>query len=150
MNVIMELVECYFKGEESNTEKKVKDIKEIASGISESSQQQRKSHYTLPVREKSTSIKVGGPLKTSRPLAFVGEKIWHGLLHTLDIMPPLAPKSDSIGLKLNRWCKYHKVISHHTNGCFQIKRVINQLIQEGHLKKYARGGSKQTRSSFKT
>lgn len=32
----------------------------------------------------------------------------------------------------------HKVTRHHTNNCYQLKKEIEKLINEGHLKKYVK------------
>lgn len=50
-----------------------------------------------------------------------------------------TPKKDVIGPNLIRKYNFNKVKRHHTEGCYQIKREIEHLIQEGHLKKYANG-----------
>lgn len=48
-----------------------------------------------------------------------------------------------MGLELGRWCKFHKVKGYHTKDFYQLKKEIECLIQEGHLKKYIKGDSSQ-------
>ena len=67
-------------------------------------------------------------LNTSR------EQIHCGVFHTHDIPFPPSPKSDVMGLEPSNWLKFHKVKGHHTKGCYQLKREIEFLIHEGHLK----------------
>lgn len=50
----------------------------------------------------------------------------------------------------NSWCKFFKFNGLHIEDCFQLKKEIDRLIQEGHLKKYVKrslgGGSRGSSS----
>lgn len=54
---------------------------------------------------------------------------------------PRSHKASVLGYELGRWCKFHRVKGHHTEDCYQLKKKIDSLIQEGHLKKYVKGDS---------
>lgn len=105
-----------------------------------------------PLTHRNNNVKVttphfreiGRPLKcNARPLNNFTllnthrEQIQREVFNTHDIPPPSAPMSETMGRDHRRWCKYHKVKSHHTKDCYQLKKKINRLNQEVHLKKYA-------------
>lgn len=46
-----------------------------------------------------------------------------------------------MGSEPRRWCKLHRVKGHHTEDFYQLKKEIEWLIQEGHLKKYVKHDS---------
>lgn len=52
------MVQCYINGNESNSKKKARDVKECVPNARDS-QYTRKNCYTLPVKDK-TSFKQGG------------------------------------------------------------------------------------------
>lgn len=69
------------------------------------------------------------------------EEIWHKVLHLHDIPTPSAPKVYVIGLDPGRWCKFHRVKGYHTKDCYQLKKEIECLIQEGLMNRYDKGES---------
>lgn len=77
---------------------------------------QRNSHYNMPVGDKITFKKSVRPNDNFTTLNTRQDKIWSGVLHTLDILPPQP--------------------------LFQFKRGIKKIIQDIYLKKYLKGGSK--------
>lgn len=42
-----------------------------------------------------------------------------------------------MGSDLDKWCKYHKVKRHHTYDFHQLKKEIEILIHEVHLRRYS-------------
>lgn len=72
------------------------------------------------------------------------KQIWHEVLHMHEISLLPTPKSDIMEPKSSRWCKFYKVKVHHTKDCYQLKKKIERLVQEGHLKKYVWGDVAQT------
>lgn len=50
------------------------------------------------------------------------------------------------GKHTQKYCKYDKVKSHHTNDCHQLKKEIEKLIQEGHMRRYVQGPQPRSRS----
>jgi len=38
------------------------------------------------------------------------------------------------------WCKYHMIRGHSTDNCYQLKKEIEKLIQEGKIQGYVKGG----------
>lgn len=52
-------------------------------------------------------------------------------------------KADVIRHEHGWWCKFHKVKGHHTEDYYELKKEIEHLIHEGHLKKYVKGDSSQ-------
>lgn len=55
------------------------------------------------------------------------------------IPTPYASKEDVMGYETERWCKFHIVKGCHTEDCYHLKKEIENLIQEGNLKKYMKG-----------
>lgn len=60
-------------------------------------------------------------------------------MHNIPEQP--APKMDVLGPNPHNWYKFHQVKVYQTEDCYKLKKEIKQLIQEGHLKKYAKGNS---------
>lgn len=113
--------ECYIKGDESDTEKKARDVKERVSNT-KGSQHSRKRSYTFPVMDK-TKFKHGGKvLESFKPLNTRRENIWREAFHLHDIHMPPTPKEDVSGLELDRWCKFHKVKGHHIKDFYHLKK----------------------------
>lgn len=69
------------------------------------------------------------------------EQIWREVLHLHHIPIFLALKEDVMVPELGRWCKFHRVKEHHIEDCYQLKKEIERLIQEGNLKKCVKGNS---------
>lgn len=86
-------VECYIKGEESNAEKKVCDVKKCVPNT-EGSHQQRKINYTSPIKDKITSNRIYKTMENIMPLNTRCEQIWHKVLHLHNIPTLPAPKED--------------------------------------------------------
>lgn len=68
-------------------------------------------------------------------------QIWCGFLHLHNIVTPPASKANVMGYEPGMWCKFPRVKGHRTKNCYQFKKEIERLIQEGYLKKYMKGDS---------
>lgn len=136
---MMTRAECYIKGKESKYEKKARDMKEHTS-ITNISQQSRKSQYTSPVKNRMMFKRIRIPIEKFIPMNTRQEQIWQELFHVHNIPQLSAPKAYVMGLEPNSWCKFRKFKGNDTNDCYQLKKEIQRMIQEGNLKKYVKGG----------
>lgn len=67
------------------------------------------------------------------------EQIWRMGLEMHNIHMPRALKKDVMGFEPGRWFKLYRFKGHHTENCYQLKKEIKRLIQEGYLKKNVKG-----------
>lgn len=91
---------------------------------------------------------VGKKTENFTPLITRREKIWHKALHLHNIHMMPSPKEDVMGYELGRWCKFHRVNGNHIEECYQLKKEIERLIQEGHLKKYVKGDFSHSKDKY--
>lgn len=129
---------CYVKREDDNTEKNVSYVKDHIPNT-EMSYHSWNNNQSLPVKDKRCFMwKCHGKLHA---LNTRYNQIWKEIIHLYDIHAPSSPEEFVMGHESNRWCKFHKVKVHHTKYCYQLKKEIIHLIQEGHHKKYIKGDS---------
>lgn len=124
------------KGEDNNIEKKVCNVKKPVPNA-EDSHHPKKRNYTLPIKDKK-----------SHPWNTPSEHIWCEIVHLHDIPMLTAPKADVMGSEWGRWCNFHMVKGHHTEDFYQLKKEIETLIHEGHLRKYVKGNSSHSSDKF--
>lgn len=111
------------------------DIKECVPNV-KGSQHPQKNNYTFPVGGKTTFKRGGKVVEIFTPLNTHREKIRREVFHLHDMHTPPSPKAYAIGPKPGRWCKFHKVKGYHNEDFYKLKKEIECIIQEGHLKKY--------------
>lgn len=114
------------------------DVKEHVPSV-EGLNHPQKSNYTSPLKAKATF----GEQKSFTPLNTRHEHIWWEVLHQINIPTPPTPKVYVMVPEPGRWCKFHKVKGSHTEECCQLKKKIERMIQEEHLKMYAKETSPQ-------
>jgi len=134
----MSRAECYIKGEESNAEKKARDAKERGNNRGE-----RRNYYSPPTRDKGTfkrQEKRTYNLENFTPVNTRLERIYKEVYQSRLIPDPPNPRVDHMGNDAEAWCKYHRIWGHTTDNCWQLKKEIEKLIQEGKLRGYIRGG----------
>ena len=134
----MSRAECYIKGEERNAEKKARDTKERGGSDGD-----KRSYYPPPTRDRGTfkrqeirafNIYNFTPLNT-RP-----ERIYREVYNTRLILNPPKPRNERMGSDPDACCKYHRIRGHTTDNCWQLRKEIDRLIQEGKLRGYVKGG----------
>lgn len=72
---------------------------------------------------------VGNPLKHFTPFNIGSGKILD-VYHPKIILKSRAPKETYVGNDLSKWCKYHRILGDHIDGCHHLKQKIKKLIQE--------------------
>lgn len=97
-----------------------------------------------PNKDKTVVKKVGKTTKNFTPLNTHYEQTWHKVLHMHNLYTLLASKAGVMGSGPGRWCKFHMVKGHQTEDCHYLKKEIERLIQEGHLKKYVKSASSRS------
>jgi len=117
MDEIIAREECYIKGEESNVEKKARDVKERTSNNSE------RRNYQPPIdRDRAPYIKKErrpyAPYFTKpclddfTPLNTRLERILKEVYESKLIPEAPAPRFPTVGTDRNKWCKYHRIRGH--------------------------------------
>jgi len=141
MEEIMARPECYIKGEESNVEKRARDVKEKGSSGSERKNYDvppnidRGAFKRQPERDRNTrryAPKHFTPLKV-RPEGILKE------VYKFKLIPEAnPPRTHVMGNNKDTWCKYHRVRGQDTDDCLHLKGEIERLIQNGKLRGYAK------------
>lgn len=67
------------------------------------------------------------------------EHIRHMILDLYNIPTPPTPKESVMGSKPGRWFKFHRLKGHHIEDYYELKKDIERLIHDEHLKKYVKG-----------
>ena len=141
MEEIIARAECYIKGEESNAEKRARDVKEKGNSGSE-----RKNYYVLPNRDKGTFKKHYEREHNHQqyvpeqftPLKMCHERILKEVYESRLIPEAQPPRTHNMGHNKDAWCKYHRVRGHDIDDCIHLKREIEKLIHNGKLREYAK------------
>jgi len=138
---IISHAECYIKGEESNAEKRVRDVKEKGSSSTE-----RKNYDIPPSRDRGTFKRQPEQDRHPRryasehftPLTMRPERILKEVYKSKIIPKANPPRTHIMGNNRDAWCKYHRVMGHDTDDCIHLKREIEKLIQSSKLKGYTK------------
>jgi hypothetical protein len=138
--------ECYIKGEESNADKRSRDVRErepINKGnrAPEFYQQRRRQpdHRGHEPQRKPYHQQVRRdvdrfPEKEYTPLNRARVYILDEILEAgLTRLPPQRGKEYQLGQNINAWCAYHRCRGHDTEKCFRLRDLIEELIKSGHL-----------------
>jgi len=141
MEEIMARAECYIKGEESNVEKRARDVKEKGSSVSEC-----KNYDFPPNRDRGTFKRQPERDRNARryapghftPLKVRPKRILKEVYESKLIPYANPPQTHVMGSDKDAWCKYHRVKGHDTDDCLHLKREIERLIQNGKLRGYAK------------
>jgi len=131
MEEIMAHVVCYIKGEESNAEKRARDVKEKGNSGSE-----RRNHGVPPNRDWGSFKRQ--PKRERNPRQYIPEhfttlkvrpeRILNEVYESKLIPEADPPRTHVMGHNKEAWCKYHIVRGHDTDDCLQLKREIEKLI----------------------
>jgi len=142
MDEIITRAECYIKGEESNAEKKARDLKEHNTNNLE-----RKNYYPSTTRDRTTFKRqdrrpytpheVRTQFDNFTPMNTLPERILREVYNTRLILEAQFPKGPTMGNDRNSWCKYHKVKGHDNDSCVHLRQEIEKLLQTGKLQGYA-------------
>ncbi|CAJ2644717.1 unnamed protein product [Trifolium pratense] len=136
--------ECYIKGEESNAEKRQRDVKEReymgrATKAPEHPRPKKGNHqgdpwqrhhgkpYRQPSRREFRNHPANEdftPLNASK-VYVLNEILASGLAN----LPPKRTND-------NAWCAYHRCRGHSTEKCFRLRDLIEELIKSGHLRRF--------------
>lgn len=103
---------CYMKGEESNIEKMVHNVKERVPNV-EDSHHKRNNNYTSPINDKTAFKRVGEATENITLLNTLREQIWHEVFHLQNIPTLSSPKENVMGPEPKRWYKLYRVKRHH-------------------------------------
>jgi hypothetical protein len=77
------------------------------------------------------------PEKGYTPLNRARVYILDEILETrLSRLPPPREKEYQLGQNMNAWCAYHRCKGHDTEKCFRLRDLIEELIKNGHLRKF--------------
>lgn len=145
MEEVITRADCYIKGEESNAEKKARDIKERSGSNPDKRAHQPSSHRErAPYRKTERRPYAPYPLRFREedftPLNTKPERIFKEVYETKLIPEPRPPQGPTMGAETTRWCKYHRVRGHDTDSCVHLRWEIELLIQSGKLRGYVREG----------
>jgi len=102
---------------------------------------QRRSYYPPPTRDKGTFKRQERKIYNIdhfMPLNKRPERIYREVYQSRIIPNPPKPRTDHMGTDPEAWCKYHRIRGHTTDNCWQLKKEIEKLIQDGKLKRYVR------------
>jgi len=118
MEEIISRAECYIKGEESNAEKRARDVREKGSSGSE-----RKNYDIPPNRDRGTFKRQPERDRQPRryapehftPLTMRPERILKEVYESKIIPEANPPRTHIMGSNKDAWCKYHRVRGHDTD-----------------------------------
>ncbi|PNX84468.1 gag-pol polyprotein [Trifolium pratense] len=151
MQEINKRAECYIKGEESNSEKRMRDAKEKEyanrriKGADHQPQRQgfrqesswyerHKKPYQYP---QYRGVRNYQPYDSYTPLNETKVHILHKILSTgMATLIPTKGKPMMLGPNSNAWCAYHRAKGHDTKKCFRLRDLVEELIKSGHLRKF--------------
>ncbi|WJX77765.1 hypothetical protein P8452_61041 [Trifolium repens] len=149
MQEIIKRVKCYIKGEESNAEKRSRDARErepVNKGnrAPEFYQQRRRQPdhrghepQRKPYHQQMRRDMGRFPEKEYTPLNRARVYILDEILETgLTRLPSPRGKEYQLGQNMNAWCAYHRCKGHDTEKCFRLRDLIEELIKNGHLRKF--------------
>lgn len=125
--------EFYIKGEESNADKRTKDAKEKCDKPKATNIEEIRSNTTTRESYFQTYTIIPRTLHSTKYTRGTGP---FRCLPCQTHSQASHPKGDLFGNDSDKWCKYHRIRSHHTDVCHHLKREIKMLIQGGLLQKY--------------
>jgi hypothetical protein len=126
MNEIIAKAECYIKGEESNAEKKERDVKERTTSNSEPRNYQPhtsrdRAPYKKQERQPYAPYSTRPRLNDFTPLNTCPERILKEVYQSKMIPDASAPRGPTMGTYRNGWCKYHRIREHDTDSCIHLR-----------------------------
>jgi hypothetical protein len=151
MQEVMKRAECYIKGEESNAEKRTRDLKERIPENRGKPAPMAPEHNRRPWASPHNGWQNGGrrmqrPFRRREegryqrnsytPLNDTKVHILEEILHTNLATPPPQTNRPMMGPNANEWCKYHRCKGHDTERCYRLEDLIEELIRSEHLRKF--------------
>jgi len=132
--------------------KKPKTMEEMRERAAKFIQMEDVQEFTVKKREKEDAASQKSAPRPSKPLARPNKKKmpkfttytplvvpWAKILleaFSTDSLPASRKKPPPPDVDNNKHCQYHRTIDHTTEECHTLRKKIEELIRQGHLKKY--------------